>query len=93
MIDVLSDCDPGFGVAGRQGVSAAPSRNLNKCGHFGSSRTVPTICHFHVVTAAFVCSPLFSDFSGTMSLKMSLALNLVGAFLIGHLRRKASENF
>jgi hypothetical protein len=43
------------------------------------------ICHLPLVAAVFLRSPLFSDFAGVMSLKMSLAANVSELF--------SSENF
>jgi hypothetical protein len=63
-------------LAGRQGVFTAVFRNPNKDNELRCKPFEPGDLGFSDFSFAFVRSRLFSDFSGAMTLEMSIAANL-----------------
>ncbi len=73
MIDVLSECDRGNEVAGRQGVSRIDFRPFAAVRDSSPSLSDSASSLSTVLSAAFFGLPSFADSADAMSLKMSLA--------------------
>jgi hypothetical protein len=75
-------CINALELAGRQGVIAAALETSIETTNYGASLVIAAIYCFRVLTLPFVRSLVFLDFSGAMTLEMSLNENTSSASFV-----------